>query len=541
MNGPLNLDCGEAVTIKKVPYPSGVVVSVQLPEGPTIQEPIAVIDSLIVGLGDSFASGEGNPDDPIEIKSTWALVYNPQGPHTSAALPMRAAAGESVPRSERSHRNGTQDVDEVAIQNDKKRFFAAAADWLSADCHRSQYSYQFRVALQIAIENPKRAVTFVHLACTGGEITSGLFGPKDAREHLSSAKKVASQFDQLLDLVCDTRAQPVYENGARGTQNPGSPTYKYPMMVPKKYGQLVLNTQNYFVTGCRNGKLKRPIDLVMSSFGGNDIGFSALVGYSIMKQSGAIAPIVDIYEDLSGKRMTFGVPPAAKYLGVLDERFAMMKKALQELLKVAPDRVIQTSYQPIQYDAAGKLCSGKTGLDVHKEFRFDNARLKEVDRFTRDLFNRLECIADQAAAPNGRACPIDLATGQGTKFRFIKTHKQPEFAKRGICAVSPDADRREDRYIQMTAQNGGSFSKWRPERFHPYAERHRLFVSPNDAFMTANTHLDGSTAPSFDDQMNLGVATLYSGSFHPTAEAHAIIADAAFCEAVKVLNVKACR
>ena len=43
-------------------------------------------------------------------------------------------------------------------------------------CHRSLYGYQMRAALALAIENPRIAVTFLPLACSGATIAAGFLG-----------------------------------------------------------------------------------------------------------------------------------------------------------------------------------------------------------------------------------------------------------------------------------------------------------------------------------------------------------------------------
>ena len=55
-----------------------------------------------------------------------------------------------------------------------------------------------------------------------------------------------------------------------------------------------------------------------------------------------------------------------------------------------------------------------------------------------------------------------------------------------------------------------------------YEHRWRLFRSPNDAFLAANTHREGTAVI---DMLQPAYAGLYSGAIHPTAEAHAIVAD----------------
>jgi len=50
-------------------------------------------------------------------------------------------------------------------------FGKASARWLSRDCHRSQYGYPFRVAIELALENRHRAVTLASFTCSGSEVT----------------------------------------------------------------------------------------------------------------------------------------------------------------------------------------------------------------------------------------------------------------------------------------------------------------------------------------------------------------------------------
>ena len=70
------LACKNKLTIARVPYAqdravSGVSVSVKLPDGREFNEPDVVVeDVLVVALGDSFASGESNPDRPVVFSGT---------------------------------------------------------------------------------------------------------------------------------------------------------------------------------------------------------------------------------------------------------------------------------------------------------------------------------------------------------------------------------------------------------------------------------------------------------------------------------------
>ena len=52
--------------------------TVKLPDGRELAEPEVVVDDLfIVALGDSFASGESNPDRPVQFSAERQMVYDP--------------------------------------------------------------------------------------------------------------------------------------------------------------------------------------------------------------------------------------------------------------------------------------------------------------------------------------------------------------------------------------------------------------------------------------------------------------------------------
>src|SRR5262245_44760330 len=93
--------CKDRLTIARVPYSidqrnSGVSVAVTLPDGRQFAErDVVVEDVFIVALGDSFASGESNPDRPVQFSPSRELVYDPsllrdqvaQGPEAEPEKP----------------------------------------------------------------------------------------------------------------------------------------------------------------------------------------------------------------------------------------------------------------------------------------------------------------------------------------------------------------------------------------------------------------------------------------------------------------------
>ena len=108
-----------------VPYPDGLGVTVEIGGLPILERTLKVTDLLIVGMGDSFASGEGNPDVPVRFSRERAADYGPG--ELSAIRPHRLLANIG-----------------------DKEFIGENARWLDQACHRSLYSHQLRAALQLA-------------------------------------------------------------------------------------------------------------------------------------------------------------------------------------------------------------------------------------------------------------------------------------------------------------------------------------------------------------------------------------------------------
>jgi hypothetical protein len=128
-------------------YP--VELSVQGASGKarTYHREIMVRDWLIVSIGDSVASGEGNPDFPAE---------------------------------------------------DGKR-----ARWESPRCHRSAKAAPARAALALEATDSRTSTTFVHLACSGAKLSTGLLGPYKGLDNslLSRSRPLDPQVDELEQIA----------------------------------------------------------------------------------------------------------------------------------------------------------------------------------------------------------------------------------------------------------------------------------------------------------------------------------------------------
>ena len=526
--------CKQDLVIDRVPYSqdrakSGVAVEVTLPGGTKLSDDAVVVeDLLVVSLGDSFASGESNPDRPITFGNR-EYVYEPIREEVATADgsfsvqsrkdEMRLAPGQN-PRALPRRRMIDEEKSEQfhrASREFTKAFYERAARWFSPDCHRSQYGYPVRVAMQLAVEDRRRAVTLVHLACSGAQVTEGLFAAQDAREDFSkpNSSSVPAQFDQLTDLIC--------RDGPKGRR---TVSYTLPFF---KSGQKP-SARTISKQWCAPDRRKRDIDLVLLSIGGNDIGFSAIAAYAMTESAGDIAPIAA----WMGSQIRFGPDVARQYLNVLDERMKAVKDALTTGFGVRPEKVVQTSYEPIQFDETGALCGARPtlGLDVHPNLKMSQKRLAESGQFLDQLVQRLQCMSQR-----GAGCPANLATGAGTGFTLVTDH-HAAFRRRGICARDPKRPEADGRAMAMPRFNPlkSEFLPYHPAYYTPYGPRWRLFRTPNDAFLTANTHYE---KVHLFDILQPVYAALFSGAIHPTAEGHAIVADHVMPHARRVVKATA--
>jgi hypothetical protein len=528
--------CNSRLTIARVPYSrdaavSGVSVAVTLPNGTQFSErDVVVEDIFVVALGDSFASGESNPDKPVQFSPSREMVYDPtllndevasHGPQPQIPHVRGFGLSSSDPQTNPKVLPRRLMEDELAerflrLSSPEFRtyFDRAQAQWLSNDCHRSQYGYPVRVGLQLALENRHRSITFATFTCSGAEVAHGLFLEMDPRQGFSepNGRKVRSQLDQLTELLC------------RSSQRQQA-AYALPMYAA---GSTSVSQQRVTMNWCPPNQRKRPIDMVLMSIGGNDVGFGGLVAYAMTESASDFAPIAAWL----GSSIRFGPQVSRVYLDVLDERMKALKDALNQGFGIEPSRVLQTTYEPIQYDENGQLCGAHPtlGMDVHPGLNLHRGRLKETADFLDQFLGRLECIAGK-----GRNCPGNLATGaSGTGFRLITDHV-PEFIKRGVCARDPKRALVDgiNMRVPRRAPGGEAFRPYSPAATLPYARHWRLFRTPNDAFLTAHTHREGVSA---FDILQPAYAGLYSGAIHPTAEAHAIVADYVVRHARSILD-----
>ena len=278
-------------------------------------------DIFIAGLGDSIASGEGNPDRPIALADEGFCFRSYLG----------AAAAQYYRPSRAGYKGGRACEAPEALAVWQRQ----SALWFNAACHRSLYSYQTRTALALAVQNSHIAVTYLPLACTGATIADGLFGSQRARECPPS--KSAS--------TC------------AGTVN----------------GQLAELREA--LTAAKRRQPDRKLDLVLLSIGANDIYFPGLVAdvlvdtpteRALFRRSSVMASVDDARTAMARD---------------LPQGFAKLREAFRPLVGEL-SRVVYTSYaNPTLADNATPCPGGRAGFDIHPAFNAGPQRLAAVSRF----------------------------------------------------------------------------------------------------------------------------------------------------------------
>lgn len=466
-----------------IPYPDGARVTVEIGGQEVARTEVKVTDLLIAGMGDSFGSGEGNPDLPVRFSPERTVTYGNGKKNTDlAGFPARVGAWKKIGDAS---------------------FNKEGARWVDVACHRSLYSHQLRAALQLAIEDPHRAVTFVGLACSGAEVTFGMFLRYKGNEWVPNPPDL-SQISALADAQC----------GAREADAIDMPeAYHMRGVIPELKGGLVLRK-------CRRD-LARKIDLLFVSVGGNDIGFARLVANAVLADQSVVRRLGGWFGQVHGNMQSKAL------LDRLDERYKALNRAIHGILHVPwpeSDRIVLTAYPPLALLGDGRrVCpDGSAGMDVAADFSLSQRRAREGS----NLADQLQRVMAKSAKTHG--------------WSFATRHRN-EFVGRGICAGFTDNAFSIADDLRVPRRIDGKWEPFAPTDYRAYAVRQRWFRTPNDAFMTGNFHATGTvtnTALALESlaRFQVLVAATYSGAFHPTAEGHAAIADSVAERARAVLK-----
>ncbi len=481
-------DCNEPINFR-ARYGKPTAASVDVSSGPDaplrVSTEIRVRDVFIAGLGDSVASGEGNPDRAIALSDEGFCFRSYLG----------TAAAQYYRPSRAGYKGGRACEAPDTLQNWQRQ----SALWFNSACHRSLYSYQTRTALALAVQYPHIAVTFLPLACTGATIAEGLFAAQRARECLPArnattcAGTVNAQLAELREaLAAAKRRQP-----------------------------------------------DRRLDLVLLSVGANDIDFSGLVAdvivetateRTLFRQSGVIGSVADSRAALARD---------------LPQAFAKLREALRPMVGDL-QRVVYVSYANPTLAEGAPCPGGRAGFDIHPSFNADPRRLAAVSGYVQSEF--LPQLKAIALCSGGVLCRdpardrfsfVDAHQAAFAAHGFCaRAQTDPEFDR---TCFSASGDSFDPDIVSAAAQPmlcGRSAGEYRA-----YLPRARWIRDANDSYFAAMTYpqaLPASSQPADIHDATWGIlSAVYGGAVHPTAEGHAAMADAALPAAAAALRLDA--
>ena len=469
-------DCNEPVNLR-ARYGKPTSASVDVSSGPDAPQRVAaeimVRDIFIAGLGDSIASGEGNPDRAIALSDEGFCFRSYLG----------AAAAQYYRPSRAGYKGGRACEAPDSLTNWQRQ----SALWFNNACHRSLYSYQTRTALALAVQYPHIAVTYLPLACTGATIADGLFGTQRARECLPTknsatcAGTVSAQLAELREAVAAAKKrQPA-----------------------------------------------RTLDLVLLSIGANDIDFSGLVAdvivdnateRTLFRQSGVIGSVQDSRAALARD---------------LPQGFGKLREALKPLVGDL-SRVVYVAYaNPTLADGA-PCPGGRAGFDIHPSFNAEPRRLASVSNYVQNEFlPQLKAIVTCGGGVLCRDPARDRMTFVDSHQAAFAAHgfcaraqTDPEFDRACFSAKGESFDPDIVSAASQPLMCGRSAGDYRA-----YLPRARWIRDANDSYFAAMTY--PQALPSVNQPADIHDATwgvlsaVYGGAVHPTAEGHAAMADAA--------------
>ena len=379
-DGILRALTGQRGVTAELPAAGPVRVTVTGQVGPPIVTTVNLKDYLVVSIGDSYASGQGNPDQNgvptvgssaiCELTTIVALVTTLHD--ELKGLPV---IGDFVAVAE--------DLIEEGV--DLLPFLGGADDlvhmdpppvWLEPLAWRSLRSSPSLAAQAAELKGRGRLTTFVSVAQSGAEIEAGLLKPQ-------RPFRPVGQIDEVFELLRDPRDKR------------------------------------------RNPRLLRPIDVLMMSVGGNDAGFSGALSDMTTEKI-----VIGMLWETGATQGEIRARVRAK-LKKLPGQYDMLAQKINDRLD--PKTVLITEYPTALFDGSNGKPSAGCGL-----FDFTGpAGVSASDAaLIESVGNRLNELIREAATRNGWT----VVTGVAEDFkRHGYCSRQPFFV-----AAEESCNRQDD-------------------------------------------------------------------------------------------------
>jgi hypothetical protein len=506
-------DCLKPATIDPVSYDATHTIEVRPSTAdPTVTQ-IVLKDVLILSMGDSFSSGEGNPELPVSLRDDLVDTYSQSselGGYKYRLYPLRAPV-------EADSGGSTMQLGLNANSPGGLAFLAEAAQWTNMQCHRSLYSQHAKAALQYALEHPHLTVTLLTYSCTGASVYEGILNAWQGRGGV--AHSVWDDAPQMVRALRDLCKNPDKYEETNWTD-----------FGSDKDSAFDSRAANF--SKCTDGLVRQP-DALLLSIGGNDVDFAQMIAYAFMHIPSGSPLIGDL---------TYGVWKRAanplsfqqgnvKARQLIRPRYANLASALKSYLGLAPYRVVLGAYPDFgRSENAGQCGKSQLGMDVHAVLGIPGRSIiSQAESFGANLRS---IMATESRRQGWRFADYHVVE-LGAPFNFTRDDKG---RGHGVCAAGPAGA--IGGFMTFPTPNAPDlpqpWAPFNPSAWLPYSERNRWTVTPNDAFLTTNYH-DPSLLLS-DKAQALYAATL-SGAFHINALGHAAVADSLLIELRKTLGV----
>jgi hypothetical protein len=530
----LSAPCNRAVRLH-VPFEREANIKLSA-SGSTYQQAVKVRDVLAVSLGDSFSSGEGNPDVPAKMRWTSATDLDP--------ITISGADEFAVPGF-------------IPLRKRGGDYFAA--QWVDRACHRSVYSYPVRAAIQMALNDKHRSVTFLGYACSGAEVNEGLLAPFMGPEFASNKDDMQpykqAQIPLMLSELCEqyagggVRDEPI--SASEEDRLIKSGLYKF----GKPRGATAAFDPAYRCGGTNAPGFKRPIDVMMLSIGGNDAGFSKWIKAAITSYAGgstdAFLPILK--GDAECAANSGSCNEMTGRWRRLEARYALLREFLSERVwfrKPGQQPVLVYTYPGSGTDKNGYCASGNSGMTVLDLpsicLRVKDKGITKLPFIEAFVNTKLNPRIASFARPEGAAKPWLVVNDaddyiSGFKERsFCATDvdqagAQPEpqnkcYTRREILTLHrtgkiPVFDAHNENETLHVPRTLGTWQPFNPVLdFSPYHPRRRWMRTINDVYLLINQQSAETRDTDVVTLLGFAQSAVY-GAFHPTAEAHARVAD----------------
>ena len=148
-------NCQHTITVpREAVYPTKLTVMLTDGSSVTANRDVKVVDRFIAVMGDSYASGEGDPQTFIQWGSDSVIAW---------------------------------------------------PTWDDVRCHRSMYASSARAARIMELQDPHSSVTYLSRACSGATIAQGILGGYKGIETSPGAPDLPPQLQQVRSIVGNAR------------------------------------------------------------------------------------------------------------------------------------------------------------------------------------------------------------------------------------------------------------------------------------------------------------------------------------------------